>query len=178
MRKILTFCSILLFNMTANAQSIDLQALLQQEIDYGSKTEYTEAFNELDTNNDGILDKNELLKFQQTGLSDNKDKTFELFDTNNDNRISKKEYFSLYKNQSSQNAYTGELEQNFNSMDTDKNGFLSSKELKNYRVKNLDEQNDEIFNMMDLNHNGEISENEFGEFMTFTKSILGNFSGF
>lgn len=172
MKKLIIFTAILLFSLPVSALEFNLKGISEQEI--ASNPEYTEAFNELDTDKDNSLSERELLKFQQDGLSKEKDETLKVFDADGDGKVTKEEYLSFFKNKSSKNEPGENLSAIFEQMDTNRDGNLSAEELKKYRLKNLENQNREIFQIMDMNQDGKLSREEFGTFLSMTKNILGN----
>ena len=163
---------------SANAQDFDLSDIMQGGFSGVSSAEYDEAFDELDSDKNGFLSENELLKFQQNGLGQAEDLTYKVFDADEDGNVSKDEYIAFFKKQPAQNVSEADLARIFEDMDADKDGNLSPEELKEYRLQHLEAQNREIFKLMDFNHDRKLTKEEFGSFMAFTKSILGNMQGF
>ena len=178
MNKLIVLLFAVLFCSSANAQDFDLSDIMQGGFSGVSSAEYDEAFDELDSDKNGYLSENELLKFQQNGVGQAEDLTYKVFDADEDGNVSKDEYIAFFKKQPAQNVSETDLTRIFEDMDADKDGNLSPEELKEYRLKHLEAQNREIFKLMDFNQDRKLTKEEFGSFMAFTKSILGNMQGF
>lgn len=178
MKKLIVLLFAVLFCSSASAQDFDLSDIMQGGFSGVSSAEYDEAFDELDSDKNGFLSEEELLKFQQNGLGQAEDLTYKVFDADEDGNVSKDEYIAFFKKQPAQNVSEADLAQIFEDMDADKDGNLSPEELKEYRLQHLEAQNREIFKLMDFNHDRKLTKEEFGSFMAFTKSILGNIQGF
>lgn len=178
MNKLIVLLFAVVLCSSANAQDFDLSDIMQGGFSGVSSAEYDEAFDELDRDKNGYLSEEELLKFQQNGLGQAEDLTYKVFDADEDGKVSKDEYIAFFKKQPAQNVSEADLAQIFEDMDADKDGNLSPEELKEYRLQHLEAQNREIFKLMDFNHDRKLTKEEFGSFMAFTKSILGNIQGF
>ena len=178
MNKLIVLLFAVVLCSSANAQDFDLSDIMQGGFSGVSNAEYDEAFDELDSDKNGFLSENELLKFQQNGLGQAEDLTYKVFDADEDGKVSKDEYLAFFKKQPAQNVSEADLAQIFEDMDADKDGNLSPEELKEYRLQHLEAQNREIFKLMDFNHDRKLTKEEFGSFMAFTKSILGNIKDF
>lgn len=178
MNKLIVLLFAVVLCSSANAQDFDLSDIMQGGFSGVSTAEYDEAFDELDSDKNGYLSEEELLKFQQNGLGQAEDLTYKVFDADEDGNVSKDEYIAFFKKQPAQNVSEADLARIFEDMDADKDGNLSPEELKEYRLQHLEAQNREIFKLMDFNHDRKLTKEEFGSFMAFTKSILGNIQDF
>lgn len=178
MKKSMILAFVLFFNFSATAQEFDLSSLAQERVGELNSAEYDAAFEELDADKNGYLSEQELLKFQEIGLANEKDETYKIFDADNNSKVDEEEYKAFFNNKAPQNVGGADLSLIFRDMDADNDGNLSPEELKNYRQKNLDAQNREIFRLIDVNNDDKITKDEFAKFMALTKSILGNIQDF
>lgn len=174
MKNILVLGAIFTLSSAVYAQEFDLNSLAQEGIIGASSNEYVAAFAELDSDKDGFLSEEELLKFQEVGLAQEKDETYKMLDFDGNGKVNEKEYKDFFNIKAPQNIGGADLSLIFNDMDSDNDGNLSPEELKTYRQKNLSVQNREVFRLIDINNDNKISEEEFAKFMNLTKSILGN----
>ena len=176
--KKLWFMALLLAGFSAQAQEIDLQALMQQQMMSADTSEYEAAFKDADVDGNSYLSEKELLIYQQNGMLTEKDETYKVFDANGDGKIEKQEYIAFFKKNAPSNFSLENMEQIFKDMDSNHDGLLSPEELTNYRQKNIEVQNSEIFKLIDTNNDRKISEDEFIGFMIMTKSVLGGMQNF
>ena len=68
MNKLIVLLFAVVLCSSANAQDFDLSNIMQGGFSGVSSAEYDEAFDELDSDKNGFLSEEELLKFQQNGL--------------------------------------------------------------------------------------------------------------
>jgi len=145
-------------------------------------------FEKIDADQNGFLSEDELFdNFQQTAEISAEEKFLQL-DSNGDDKISENEFLSQYRQESqavddgvseSQEIYEGIIEEskkNFQSSDTDGDGFLSLSELQHFMLKTMLPQSSLIFHAVDSDEDGKISQDEFAAFFNMGEALKGSVS--
>lgn len=145
-------------------------------------------FEKIDADQNGFLSEDELFdNFQQTAEISAEEKFLQL-DSNGDDKISENEFLSQYRQKSqavddgvseSQEIYEGIIEEsrkNFQSSDTDGDGYLSLSELQHFMLKTMLPQSSLIFHAVDSDEDGRISQDEFAAFFNMGEALKGSVS--
>ena len=124
MKNIFVLFFAVLICSSVNAQEFDSNSLAQNGALGTDAADYDAAFDELDINKDGFLSEQELLKFQEVGLSNEKDETYKVLDADGNGRVNEEEYKSFFESKAPQNASGADLSLIFKDMDSNRDGNL------------------------------------------------------
>lgn len=153
--KLITFTlSLFLLSSVANAQS-------------------SGDFKQIDTNNNGYIEKQELSSFIKGSMGAQTKEIFVTLDSNGDGVISHEEYMAFYTKTQNDESGIAKLEQKFKDIDTDGDGQLTETEITVSNTDNADDNTSEMFSLMDTDADNKVSEKEFNAFFNMMGEILG-----
>ena len=130
-------------------------------------------FKQIDTNNTGYIEKQELVYFVKGSMNAQTKEVFTVLDDNGDGVISREEYMTFYKKTQNDKSGVSKLEQKFKEIDTNGDGQLTEAEITVSNTDNADDNTSEMFSLMDTDADSKVSEKEFGTFFNMMGQILG-----
>ena len=145
------------FNLTDNADNFNM---LNED-----------DFSKADINHDGVIEEDELLKFQQNNFSALVNKTFTELDLNRDGQISKEEITSYYSKQSTDDETINGIAKRFADADIDNNDYLDHEELFHFLQKDMLNNNKMVFQLFDINQDSKITQEEMSQIINTFKGL-------
>ena len=131
-----------------------------------------QEFDNIDTDGDGYITSQELNRAQKGTLDRQNESILSVLDESGDEVVELDEYVHFYT-KLSQEKSPKELEGNFQALDTDGNGKLDMRELKDFRTETLDDTDNAFIEALDINKDGKISRKEFNQFIESLQVMFG-----